>query len=59
MPDVDGWTSPKTADLDRGASLCEVCEDAMTDDVWPAATNPSGVDLTIGTHGQDVLRSGA
>lgn len=34
-------------DLARGHYLCEVCQDAMTNDVLPAAQSPTGVEMAI------------
>jgi hypothetical protein len=31
----------------RGQYLCELCEEAMTDDVLPAAQSPTGDELAI------------
>lgn len=58
MPDEEGWSGPLTPDCCRGQYLCEVCEEAMTDDIWPGATNPTGLDLAICAHCQAMLRSG-
>ena len=35
------------ADLARGQYLCEVCEDAMTDDTLPAAQSPTGTEIAL------------
>ena len=35
------------ADLARGQYVCEVCYDAMTDDVLPAVQSPTGMEIAI------------
>lgn len=41
---VDDRLPPDTL---RGAYLCEICEEAMTDEVLPAAQSPTGDELAI------------
>ena len=44
---ITGPSANQVADDARGAYLCEVCEEVMTDDVLPAAESPSGVEVAI------------
>ena len=46
-PQGTDLSASQTADEARGAYLCEVCEELMTDDVLPAAESPSGLELAI------------
>jgi hypothetical protein len=34
----------------RGCYLCEICEEAMTDDLLPAAQSPTGEEVAICLH---------
>ena len=44
---ITGPSATQVADDARGAYLCEVCEDVMTDDVLPAAESPHGREIAI------------
>ena len=39
--------SPASPDGSRGQSLCEVCEEVMTDDILPVSESPHGLELAI------------
>ena len=56
--DADDSQGQTLRDLCRGQYLCEVCEEAMTDTVLPAAQSPSGLELAICARCQALVRSG-
>jgi hypothetical protein len=45
--DDDELPPPETL---RGQYLCELCEEAMTDDLLPAAQSPTGDEVAICLH---------
>jgi hypothetical protein len=47
---LDDLPAPETL---RGQYLCELCEEAMTDDLLPAAQSPTGEEMAICLHCAD------
>jgi hypothetical protein len=51
----DALPPPETL---RGFYLCELCEEAMTDEVLPAAQSPTGEEVAICVHCAAQVRHG-